>query len=114
MPVQTAKKVIVAVIVIVLILGIGLMTSGRRKDETQPETTAAPEATMTPEATTQPQNTPEPEADSSTEPDGASQEAQNEDAQEVMYEGALAGMTEEEIAAQAMAEEQGTQGDMDD
>lgn len=111
---QTATKVIVAVIVVVLILVIGLIAAGRTKDETEPAVTGTPEAAMTQETTTQPEDGQEPEENPSTEPDGASQEAQDDDAQEVMYEGALAGMTEEEIAAQALAEEQGAQGELDD
>lgn len=111
---QTATKVIVAVIVAVLILVIGLIFVGKSKESTEPGSTGTPDAAMTQEATTEPESTQEPEDDPSTEPDGASQEAQDDDAQEVMYEGALAGMTEEEIAAQALAEEHEAQGQADD
>ena len=62
------------------------------------------EATAMPEATQQPET--EHIEDTDTATDSVSNEAQTEDAQDEMYEGALAGMTDEEIAQQALAEEQ--------
>lgn len=112
---QPAKKLIVAIVVVVLIAVIGLVYANGNKEKASPEPTAAPVAAVTQEPTTAPVNTQEPEEteDPSTTQNDADKEAQDESAQEKMYEGALAGMTQEEIAKQALAEEEqeGTQSD---
>ena len=100
-------KIAVAVLVAALIVVIGLIVISNNAGNGIPkaEATAVPaiEATAAPEATQQPE-----EAKTTEEPVQAADQAQDmEDAQdEEMYEGALAGMTEEEIARQALAEEQ--------
>ena len=99
-------KIVVAVLVAALIAVIGLIVISNNAGNAIPvsEATAVPatEATAKPEATQQPE-----EAKTTEEPVQAANEAQSNEAQdEVMYEGALAGMTEEEIARQALAEEQ--------
>lgn len=104
---QLSKKVIVAVVVLALIAVIGLVFAGGSKEKASTEPTAAPEAAMTQEPTTAPEDTQEPETadDPSTALKDADQQAQDE-AQDTMYEGALAGMTDEEIERQALAEEE--------
>ena len=99
-------KIAVAVLVAALIVVIGLIVISNNAGNEIPvnEATAVPviEATAKPEATQQPE-----EAKPTEEPVQAADEAQNNEAQdEDVYEGALAGMTEEEIARQALAEEQ--------
>lgn len=99
-------KIVVAVLVAALIVVIGLIviSNNAGNDIPKEEATAATaiEATAKPEATQQPA-----EAEPTEEPVQAADEAQIEEAQdEDVYEGALAGMTEEEIARQALAEEQ--------
>ena len=99
-------KIVVAVLIVALIAVIGLIVISNNAGSELPknEATAEPaiEAAATPEATQQPE-----EAKTAEEPVQAANEAQSDKAQdEVVYEGALAGMTEEEIARQALAEEQ--------
>ena len=100
-------KIVVAILTVALIAVIGLIVISNNAGNGIPksEATAAPtaEAAATPEATQQPEETKAPEAT-----DEAANEAQNnEEAQgDDVYEGALAGMTEEEIAKQALAEEE--------
>ena len=98
-------KIVVAVLVAALIAVIGLIVISNNAGNEIPkaEATAVPaiEATAKPEATQQPE-----EVKTTEEPVQAADQAQNDEAQEEMYEGALAGMTEEEIARQALAEEQ--------
>ena len=98
-------KIVVAILVVALIAVIGLIviSNNAGNEIPQQEATAQPaiEATAAPEATQQLEETKEPE-----EPVQAADQAQNDEAQdEEVYEGALAGMTEEEIAQQALAEE---------
>ena len=99
-------KIVVAVLVAALIAVIGLIVISNNAGNEIPvnEATAVPtvQATPKPEATQQPE-----EAKTTEEPVQAADEAQIEEAQdEDVYEGALAGMTEEEIARQALAEEE--------
>ena len=107
-PMQPILKIVVAILVAALIAVIGLIVISNNAGDKTPgtEATAAPtaEAAATPEATQKPEeaNT---ESENSSVSDEA-QEDQNDQAQDTMYEGALAGMTEEEIAKQAMAEEE--------
>jgi hypothetical protein len=100
-------KIVVAILAAALIAVIGLIVinnnAGNEIPENQATAKPAVEAAAKPEATQQPEEKDEPEAT-----DEAANEAQNDEAQEeVVYEGALAGMTEEEIAQQALAEEAG-------
>jgi hypothetical protein len=115
-PMNPIVKIAVAVLVAALIVVIGLIVISNNAGNEIPkaEATAVPaiQATATPEATQQPE-----EVKTTEEPVQAADQAQNEEAQvEEMYEGALAGMTEEEIARQALAEEQshGTETESDD
>lgn len=105
-PMNHIVKIVVAILVVALIAVIGLIVISNNAGNEIPkaEATAVPaiEATATPEATQQPE-----EATTTEGPVQAADEAQSDEAQdEDVYEGALAGMTEEEIARQALAEEQ--------
>ena len=86
---QQGTKIAVVVLAIALVTVIGLICLTRGSGTAQPIT----EATATPavEQTSMPEETPQPE-------EGA-QQAEGEEVtpQETMYEGALAGLTEEEI-----------------
>ena len=89
---QPKMKIVVAVLVVALIAVIGLIvvTKNNSASEPAPAATAAPEATM------------EPEPEATAEPAQGEEDA----AQGTMYEGALAGLSEEEIAKLALAEEE--------
>ena len=116
---NSITKIVVALLVIALIAVVGLImiTKDQGASETTAAATAEPTAQATLTATAEPETTetevnneatPQP-ADAgadSAQADAAANEAQNDDAQGTMYEGALAGLTEEEIAALAMAEEE--------
>lgn len=95
---QQGTKIAVVVLAIALVAVIGLICLTRGSGTAQPIT----EATATPavEQTSMPEETPQPE-------EGA-QLAEGEEVtpQETMYEGALAGLTEEEIGKLAIAEEE--------
>ena len=111
-PMDPAIKRVVAVLAAALIVVIGciLATRGARKDaavttqdetqeklnmQTQAEKDAAPQAQESPEEAAQASGT------------GATNEAHKDEAQDqVMYEGAIAGLSEEEIARMALAEEE--------
>ena len=95
-----AIKAVVAVLVIALIAVVGLIIATRPGDAPQPA--ATPAATQTPQETATPEPTQLPDEPQATA--GAVDEAQ-EDAQGTMYEGALAGLSDEEIARLAMEEE---------
>lgn len=98
-PMQPRMKVAAVVIAVALIAVVGLIyITGLEKAEPQPQATVAA-TTATPEATATP--------DPTDEPDDADKETQAQDAaaQDTMYEGALAGLTDEEIEQQALAEE---------
>lgn len=99
---QPTIKVVVAIVVVALIAVIGLIWMTNSRDSGAGEPAAA--ATTAPEETKQLEETAEPEGSASPDPDDADDEAQNE-AQGAMYEGALAGLSEEEIAALAIAGE---------
>ena len=89
---QPKMKIVVAVLVVALIAVIGLIFVTKNNSASEP----APAATATPEATVEP------------EPEATAEPAQGEEdaAQGTMYEGALAGLSEEEIAKLALAEEE--------
>ena len=89
---QLKMKIVVAVPVVALIDVIGLIVVTKNNSASEP----APAATATPEATIEP------------EPEATAEPAQGEEdaAQDTMYEGALAGLSEEEIAKLALAEEE--------
>ena len=96
---QPKMKIAVAVLAVALVAVIGLIVVTNRSGANEP----APAATAIPEETAVPEETAEPE-----QPDAAAEQAQGEEeaAQETMYEGALAGLSEEEIAKLALAEEE--------
>lgn len=119
-PMHSITKIVVALLVAALIAVIALMiwmddqSAGEPAAgaATQIAATAQPEATAGAEETgnehdieeTDPQNS-QAEAESAGT-DEAANEAQDDEAQGTMYEGALAGLSEEEIAKLAMAEEE--------
>lgn len=82
-------KIVVAVVVIALIAVIGLIFVTKDQGANEPAAAATAEPSAEPTATAEPVTTEEPQ----------------DEAQGTMYEGALAGLTEEEIAALALAEE---------
>ena len=83
---QPGMKAVVAVLVVALIAVIGLIVISQGNSAQKP----APTVTATPETT--------------------AELAQGDDAaQDTMYEGALAGLTEEEIAKMALAEEESSE-----
>ena len=94
---QNKTRIFLAVAIAALIVVIAMIVLGNRQPETVPA--AAPEATQAPETTEQPEATQAPEE---SEP---AEDADEEVDDATMYEGALAGLTEEEIGALAMAEE---------
>ena len=108
---QPIMKVAAVVIAVALIAVVGLIYLSGQKEEPMPQATAAV-ATPVPEATEAPENLP---SEATDDADNEAQ-AENEAAQDTMYEGALAGLTEEEIAKQALAEEamEGVEGSTDD
>ena len=82
---QPGMKAVVAVLVVALIAVIGLIVISQGNSAQKP----APTVTATPETT----------AALEQEPEATAELAQGDDAaQDTMYEGALAGLTEEEIA----------------
>lgn len=95
---QQAIKIAVAVIAIALIVGMG-WTLTHRSEAPVSQATAQPEAaaTSTPDST----STPEP---AETAAPQTTEEAVQEETGD-LYEGALAGLTQEQIAEMALAEE---------
>ena len=96
---QNILKIVIAVALVALIAVIGLIVLNYNSAEPIPSATPEPEATQVPQPTAEPEEdagVPE-SPDENAPQDGAD----NGD----MYEGALAGLTEEEIGALAMAEE---------
>lgn len=93
---QKAIRIAAVVVAVALIVVIGWIISmnGSRQ---------VPEAVATAEPTATAETTPTPEPEQT----GAPEHEAQDDAQGTMYEGALAGLTEEEIAALALAEEHG-------
>lgn len=112
---NSAIKIVVALLVAALIAVVGLIVLTNNSDAKAPEATTAPEVTVQPtqaavsEATEVPAATSEPadteEAEQSADNEAPAETETETEAQGTMYEGALAGLTEEEIAALAMAEE---------
>ncbi len=105
-------KKVVAVLVAALVLVVGaiyLVNSEEKKTQAAAtvivEATATPVPQVTTEPTMQPQESAQPQEAAQESETSADNEAQDE-AQGTMYEGALAGLTEEEIAKMALAEEQ--------
>ena len=94
---QPKMKIVVAVLVAALLAVIGLIVVTHKNSAQEP----APAATATPEITETPD----------TEPEATAEPAQGEEdaAQDTMYEGALAGLTEEEIAQMAISEEESSE-----
>ena len=92
---QPTIKIVVAILAVVLVVVIGLIVLSSVSDKSTGEPAAM--------ATVEPGTSDAPQTEAPA--DGA-QQAQEEEAQGTMYEGALAGLTEEEIAALAIAEEQ--------
>lgn len=89
------SKIAIAIVAVALVIVIGLIVLSANTDKTQ-ETAAAVQSTAQPtqEPTAEPTQAPEEEAQDEAQAEGE------------MYEGALAGLTEEEIGKLAMAEEQ--------
>ena len=83
---------VVAAVALIVVIGWIIKLNGSKQVPVQ-EATAEPTAAA--------ETTPTPEPEQTGEPDHEAQD----DAQGTMYEGALAGLTEEEIAALALAEE---------
>ena len=112
-PMEPAIRKVVAVLAVALIVVIGfiLVTRGAKKDAavtTQDEIKAQEklntEAQADEDAEPQAQKLPNDAAQAGET--GATSEAQDDEAQnKMMYEGALAGLSEEEIAKMALAEE---------
>jgi len=107
---NSAIKIVVALIVVALIAVIGLIVIANQNASepaapaaTTMQTTAAPEVKT--ELEKQPEESEEPDVTAQDSETSESNEAQDE-AQGTMYEGALAGLSEEEIAKMALAEEQ--------
>lgn len=97
------SKIAIAVVAIALVIVIGLivLNASENKQNIQP----TPEPTV--EATVEP--TQEPTAEPTTAPEETAQDEAQVSGE--MYEGALAGLTEEEIGKLAMAEEQHNSGE---
>ncbi len=101
-------KIVIAVIAIVLIalMGWSIMKQDKAAPSAQAtaEPTAAAQEPLAPDSTSpsEPEATPEPET--TAEPETTSEPEST--AEPEMYEGALAGLTQEQIAAMALAEEQ--------
>lgn len=92
------SRIAIAVVAVALVIIIGMIALNYAGKDAAVDTQATTEPTA--EATQMPEPTAEPTA--------APEEAAQDDAQseEQMYEGALAGLTEEEIGKLAMQEEQ--------
>lgn len=101
---QQGTKIVAIILVVALLVVIGLIVMMKDKGTAQPEATATPEA----EQTSMPEETPQ--------PGESAQPAEGEEVtpQETMYEGALAGLTEEEIGQMAIAEEESSERQSDD
>jgi hypothetical protein len=127
-PMNPAIKIVVAILVAALIVVVGLIVvTQNNAKEAAPAATTAPQATQLPQETAAPQAAEdlipegteneyiaETQSSADNEAQGADETAENEEAQGTMYEGALAGLTEEEIAALALAEEQHSSANMSD
>ncbi|MBQ7784946.1 MAG: hypothetical protein IJ381_02185 [Clostridia bacterium] len=105
-----AIKVVVALLVAALIAVIGMiMLTNQDAGEPEAEAATTPVTTNAPSVNTQaevqPEESTKPEETAQESETSVSEEAQ-EEAQGTMYEGALAGLSEDEIARMALAEEQ--------
>ena len=97
---NSASKIAIAVVAIALVIVIGLIVLNANNDKTvKTEATPAPTVQATEQPTAEPTKAPEEEAQDEAQSNGE------------MYEGALAGLTEEEIGKLAMAEEQSASGE---
>ena len=92
---QNMMRIVIAIVLVALIVVVGLIVL----TNTRTQAPEAPVATETPVATEVPAATEAPQAPEEETPDVS--DASGED----LYEGALAGLSEEEIGALAMAEE---------
>ena len=107
---NSSIKIVVALIVVALIAVIGMIMIVNQ-NASEPAATAATiiETTAAPEVETeqgeQPEESKEPDMTAQSSEASEDNAAQDE-AQEDMYEGALAGLSEDEIAKMALAEEQ--------
>lgn len=97
------SKSIIAVVAVVLLIVIGMIVWNHMASKD-----VAQDVQITPESMVQAENTPEmitqPAEEATTAPDEQAQDDAQSEAD--MYEGALAGLTEEEIGKLAMQEEQ--------
>lgn len=107
------QKIAIVLVAVALIAVIGLILLSHEAAEPAPAATSAPTAEPTAEPVNEPDNT-QAQADSQTADDAAQQQAQDEAQNDTLYEGALAGLSEEEIAALAMAEEGHGEGFVDE
>lgn len=98
------SKSVIAVVAVVLLIVIGMIAWNHMASKD-----AAEDVQITPESMVQAENTPEmttqPAEEATTVPEEMAQD-DAQDHEEEMYEGALAGLTEEEIGKLAMQEEQ--------
>ena len=105
-PMNHISKIAIVLVAVALVIVIGLivLNASAKQQNIQP----------TPEPTVQ--ATAEPTQEPTAEPTNAPEETAQDEAQEngEMYEGALAGLTEEEIGRLAMAEEQHGSGETDE
>lgn len=102
-----AAKIVIAMVVVVLIIVIGWTIVDKDKADPSQQATAEPVAGA--------QTTPEAQAEATSAPDSSSptpleleatvEPETTDEAPEEMYEGALAGLTQEQIAELALAEE---------
>ncbi len=108
---QRAKIVIVVIaIVLIALIGWSIMRQDRA-DPSAPATAqpaAAAQATATPGSTSPSELETTPEPETTDEPERTADPETTDEPEDtaVMYEGALAGLTQEEIAEMALAEEQ--------
>lgn len=92
---NSISKIAIAVVAVALVIVIGLIVlSANTKKTEEVDATVQAVVQVTEEATAEPTKAPEEEAQNEAQSNGE------------MYEGALAGLTEEEIGRLAMAEEQ--------
>ncbi len=108
---QRAKIVIVVIaIVLIALIGWSIMRQDRADPSAQAtaEPAAAAQATATPGSTSPSELETTPEPETTDEPERTADPETTDEPEDtaVMYEGALAGLTQEEIAEMALAEEQ--------
>ena len=98
-PMNSISKIAIAVVAVALVIVIGLIVLSANTEKTEGNTTVQTVAAATEAPTAEPTKAPEEEAQDEAQGEGE------------MYEGALAGLTEEEIGKLAMAEEQSASGE---